>query len=739
MTVTISRFNSPLADFFESTNPNKDDTCKSGRTARTEKTEKRSFVTSFPTEPPTRRPRVTEICWRIFCLTLMLVVECLFTFDSQILLRSMCGLQEVTATRYHKACAILIHSMAVVFNILIGRRPMSKMEREMNNYIILVWMCVMFRGLAHIMELCPQNMMETISVVLSCSLISPLMTHAFLGLMVHRIVLLEMSFGRSLSAWSMNVIRRICLALILLLLCTFILSRECVLHNSCELVEISGISVRMIATIAIGVMSLRAISIVKRALPLDLPTGSYVQGEAAWARRVLSKLACVMCFSCAYNVFMSMILIHLRLHLYVHQEEMEADEMIPVVETTQCAVEVLCLVCFVGFFKAQKPDIDICTQQPPMASITLRNRSAAWRKKVEDLGRRSIDVMSLLSLWKRLQAKDDLMPFFDPRLSTTNDVVRQAIIPLSRDGGMNIAGCVVEGIDSGKPYCFNLDDGDTLPDVMVTHTWSSLFLHLVAAVVADALGHRDYEDVTKMLLHQRFDIIEAKLIERGTSCLRYWICTCCVNQHASICHTPGPQPEIINGAYHRWDANRRDSITHEVFEWCDCSHPKFCNDICPDECEMNKFDDMMVFLQEVVPHFRQMVVVDPEVDLFGRAWCVAELVQGHLLGTPQHLQMLSSRLLDVQSNDLRIYAKLVTMSVADCEASRSEDKAEILRKIPDVKLFDSHLQGIIFGDRGLLSRQLLGFDLVEAAGHSARRLSEVFAHPKASESCTVIV
>jgi len=214
----------------------------------------------------------------------------------------------------------------------------------------------------------------------------------------------------------------------------------------------------------------------------------------------------------------------------------------------------------------------------------------------------------------------------------------------------------------------------------------------------------------------------------------YWICAFCVNQHAGICGDFGPAPLEDHAAYERWDMNRRDRTTGIIFECCQCNEPKLGND--NDACEMNKFDDMMDYLHDVVPDLRQLVAVDYRFSIFTRAWCVAELVQAHLSGLPQRVCLFSNRCLDIEVDDLSIYMKLVTLTVTDCAASRPEDKIAIIEKIPDVMEFDAQLQAIIFGARGLLSRTFKGFGVWEAAAHIARRIQAMQVN-SAATNCTV--
>merc|ERR1712183_1104898 len=101
---------------------------------------------------------------------------------------------------------------------------------------------------------------------------------------------------------------------------------------------------------------------------------------------------------------------------------------------------------------------------------------------------------------------------------------------------------------------------------------------------------------------------ERKLLSNGTLHSRYWICSYCVNQHSSICGGTGPQPPYDTEAYNRWDAQRRDSVTGEIFTWCTCAEPKYFN-AHPVECELNKFDDMMALLHTEAPGFRLLAAV----------------------------------------------------------------------------------------------------------------------------------
>merc|ERR1712079_792999 len=105
----------------------------------------------------------------------------------------------------------------------------------------------------------------------------------------------------------------------------------------------------------------------------------------------------------------------------------------------------------------------------------------------------------------------------------------------------------------------------------------------------------------------------------------------------------------------------------EVFSCCRCKQPKHFND-SPDLCELDKFDQMMSFLQSEVPNFCQLVAVDRDFAVFSRIWCVAELVQAHSARMPQHVQLYRCEELRDEAEDLSMYTRLATLTVARAEA-----------------------------------------------------------------------
>merc|ERR1711972_138576 len=256
---------------------------------------------------------------------------------------------------------------------------------------------------------------------------------------------------------------------------------------------------------------------------------------------------------------------------------------------------------------------------------------------------------------------------------------------------------------------------------MVTHAWTGLFTDLVAAVVADALVAEDYGDVATTLASGEHQKLVEDLRRRGTLNATWGICVFCINQHASICGGFAHEPCVDTADHATWDKMRRDSVTGEIFPLCNCQRPKCLNDR-PDECELNKFDSVMARLQQEVRGFRQLVAVDRDFKVFGRIWCVAELVQAYRSRMSQAVQLCSRSGLCDESEDLELYIQLATLTVAKAEATRPEDKSAILAKISDIPEFDANLQAVIFGDNGLLSKRFTGFGALEAAANTARRV-----------------
>eukprot|EP00929_Paragymnodinium_shiwhaense_P068090 TRINITY_DN34220_c0_g1_i2.p1 TRINITY_DN34220_c0_g1~~TRINITY_DN34220_c0_g1_i2.p1 ORF type:complete len:344 (-),score=32.78 TRINITY_DN34220_c0_g1_i2:103-1134(-) len=142
----------------------------------------------------------------------------------------------------------------------------------------------------------------------------------------------------------------------------------------------------------------------------------------------------------------------------------------------------------------------------------------AWQAQVEDMAGRAFTLRALLDFYRELPTT---MKHFDARTHTTNDVVREAIIPGSKE--------------TRSAYPTKMMNGQHIrPDVMITHNWGNLFKDLCAVMVAHVLSEPDFGMVAHLLEVNRLDTIEAMLPEDAWS-VKFWVCAFCVNQHRSIC------------------------------------------------------------------------------------------------------------------------------------------------------------------------------------------------------------
>eukprot|EP00419_Tripos_fusus_P065546 CAMPEP_0172930790 /NCGR_PEP_ID=MMETSP1075-20121228/219167_1 /TAXON_ID=2916 /ORGANISM="Ceratium fusus, Strain PA161109" /LENGTH=562 /DNA_ID=CAMNT_0013792103 /DNA_START=802 /DNA_END=2491 /DNA_ORIENTATION=- len=325
-----------------------------------------------------------------------------------------------------------------------------------------------------------------------------------------------------------------------------------------------------------------------------------------------------------------------------------------------------------------------------------------WDEKVSQLAERSMTVKQLLEFCGSLGC-EDIMHHYDIDRSTTNDVVRQAIIPRS----------TLEDGSGGRCFADVVNEKEGgMPQHMVTHCWSNSFSHLVAAIVASRKDKACYESYvhslgTPELLHNLGD----KASER------YWICAFCVNQHSSICGGFSPEPSHGTQEHSDWDSARRDTVTNNIYPLCKCGQPKYFNDSLV-ECELNKFDSVMKTLS-LSPNISQVVATDLKFEVFERAWCVAELVEADDLKIRQELILYNRGCLHTHCQ------RLTQLSVHSCKASRKEDKEDIINKIGDTVAFDKHLQNLLFRSTGLLRTRTNHMDQLSAVA----RILEVQASP----------
>eukprot|EP00913_Durusdinium_trenchii_P027210 g25530.t1 len=94
----------------------------------------------------------------------------------------------------------------------------------------------------------------------------------------------------------------------------------------------------------------------------------------------------------------------------------------------------------------------------------------------------------------------------------------------------------------------------------------------------------------------------------------------------------------------------------------------------------------------------QVVVVDTSLELFNRAWCMAELAEAQRMGMAQSLLVQNKATLRSRRGSLE------GLKVQEMTATRPEDVDAILSKIPDKEEFNRKLQELIFDENlGLLT------------------------------------
>mmetsp|Transcript_72634 Transcript_72634/g.158588 ORF Transcript_72634/g.158588 Transcript_72634/m.158588 type:complete len:400 (-) Transcript_72634:191-1390(-) len=393
-------------------------------------------------------------------------------------------------------------------------------------------------------------------------------------------------------------------------------------------------------------------------------------------------------------------------------------------------------------------------QEAACRETSGREQSSDWQKKVESLACRYITAEELLHFYASL-GSPQVMPHYDPEQHTMNDIVRAAIIPKSvisgGERGLSYADVLQRrrrshlqlaepgaGTPHSPPVEDGLDDGRVCAQRMVTHEWSSLFVHTVAAVLADALNQDQYGPIAQTIQTEvGIDRVMRRLRRRQALHTRYWICAFCVNQHLTICNGFPPEPPRDSPEWLRFQAHACDSLTLQRHPCCACSEPKCWEG---DHSETNKFDDIMKLLSLRVPSLRQVVAIDRNFNLFSRVWCVAELVQAHQSNIDQNVCLMWRRSLDANTGDVGTYLKLATLSVSDCSAARAEDKDRILHKIRatcGIPEFDARLQSTIFGDNGLLGKDLVGFDVIYAAARAAMRVKVAAAQVEQAQAAHV--
>ena len=308
-----------------------------------------------------------------------------------------------------------------------------------------------------------------------------------------------------------------------------------------------------------------------------------------------------------------------------------------------------------------------------------------WTRKVEELSMRGMTLRSLLHFYQdQLPSMPDWKYVSEEH--KTRDVVRRAIIPLT----------------SREECAFSVSafnkDGPKRAQVMVTHNWGNLFDDLLAAVLSDALQECSF-NLPAQLMKEDCAFLQKLLAKMGRLDDTYWICAFAVNQHISICHS---------------NPYDRDPLTDQLHPVCCCGRTNIVDsDGRSASSEINKFDDMMCLLA-TTGGCRQVIAVDKSLDLFQRAWCVAEIAEAKRLEMDQSLKLLSNEMLQERARTLE------NLDVRDMRASSEKDKELILGKIEDIDEFNVKLQLLIFDPKSGLVATWKAMDSLQQIGEVGR-------------------
>jgi len=315
-----------------------------------------------------------------------------------------------------------------------------------------------------------------------------------------------------------------------------------------------------------------------------------------------------------------------------------------------------------------------------------------WQDMVEELAGRGFTLEALLQFYEGLGSQ--YMLHYDAARHTTADVARQAIIPLSSAECSAHASIMMQG-----QY--------TRPRKLVTHTWSGLFRDLVAAIVADALEEDEYALIAYLLEHD-LRRVEEWLHRRKAHLTTYWVCAFSINLHSGICASD--------------PSGRRDPVTGDLHPLCRCNGWKAWSGTAPTmrdgrsiACEMNKFGDVVRFLAAMNPEFEHVIAVDPEFQLFSRAWCVSELAAAHAAGMVQRLKFKSTDSLAEREDILQ------GLKIEDMQTLLPEDKRDILAAIPERAEFNERVQELLLQFLLPAWRSVVAVDPNVLARRAARR------------------
>ena len=111
---------------------------------------------------------------------------------------------------------------------------------------------------------------------------------------------------------------------------------------------------------------------------------------------------------------------------------------------------------------------------------------------------------------------------------------------------------------------------------------------------------------------------------------------------------------------------------------------------------------------------RQIIAVDKSLEVFHRAWCMAEIAEAKRLDMTQSLQLLSKGTIQQRARTLE------NLDVRSMDASCEKDKELILGKIADIQEFNAELQALIFDPKSGLVASWNAMDSLQQVGEVGR-------------------
>jgi len=278
----------------------------------------------------------------------------------------------------------------------------------------------------------------------------------------------------------------------------------------------------------------------------------------------------------------------------------------------------------------------------PLAQATDASRAESIHASelIKDLAGRGMQPLDILDFVGKLGLEvDGCMAQYDPRVSTTFDVVHQAIVPTTRS---NAGGSSYARMVSGTT--------DRMPNRMVVHCWGALFHELVACVLADALQETSLSKLATQLGSKR-QASQLKARLQGSS-LAYFIDVFSINQHTCACHDFGSSPGAL-----------LDSTGVKLVP-CSCGQSKSRE---AENSEPRSWHLLLRHLHRSVPRqaLTQVVLVDTDLQVFGRTWCVAEILLARQLAVRQNIIIAGS------SSEAK--ASIEYFDLASCKVSYEAD------------------------------------------------------------------